>query len=49
MINYDLTQIKAVIFDVDGVLSKETITQDNEGNPMRTVNIKDGYAIQHAV
>ena len=49
MITYDLTQIKAVIFDVDGVLSKETITQDNEGNPMRTVNIKDGYAIQHAV
>lgn len=49
MINYDLTQIKAVIFDVDGVLSKETITQDNDGNPMRTVNIKDGYAIQHAV
>lgn len=49
MINYDLTKIKAVIFDVDGVLSKETITQDNDGNPMRTVNIKDGYAIQHAV
>ena len=25
MINYDLTKIKAIIFDVDGVLSAETI------------------------
>lgn len=49
MINYDLQQIKAVMFDVDGVLSKETITQDTNGDPMRTVNIKDGYAIQYAV
>lgn len=49
MINYDLKKIKAVFFDVDGVLSKDTITQDNAGIPMRTVNIKDGYAIQHAV
>ncbi len=26
MIDYDLTKIKALIFDVDGVLSAETIT-----------------------
>ena len=26
MINYDLTKIRALIFDVDGVLSAETIT-----------------------
>ena len=26
MINYDLKKIKAVFFDVDGVLSAETIT-----------------------
>ena len=25
MINYDLTKIKALVFDVDGVLSGETI------------------------
>lgn len=48
MINYDLTRIKAVIFDVDGVLSAETITLHPNGEPMRTVNIKDGYAIQLA-
>lgn len=49
MINYDLTKIRAMFFDVDGVLSCETITQHPNGEPMRTVNIKDGYAMQHAV
>ena len=48
MINYDLTAIKAIIFDIDGVLSAETITLSSEGEPLRTVNIKDGYAIQLA-
>jgi 3-deoxy-D-manno-octulosonate 8-phosphate phosphatase (KDO 8-P phosphatase) len=49
MINYDLTRIKAIIFDIDGVLSSETITLSTEGEPLRTVNIKDGYAIQLAM
>ncbi len=49
MINYDLTKIRAIIFDVDGVLSAETITLHPNGEPMRTVNIKDGYALQLAV
>lgn len=48
MINYDLKKIKAVIFDVDGVLSCQTITLSSQGEPLRTVNIKDGYAIQLA-
>ena len=49
MIPYDLTKIKALILDVDGVLSQETINMDTNGVPARTVNIKDGYAIQLAV
>lgn len=49
MINYDLKKIRAVIFDVDGVLSAETITLSADGEPLRTVNIKDGYAIQLAM
>jgi 3-deoxy-D-manno-octulosonate 8-phosphate phosphatase (KDO 8-P phosphatase) len=49
MINYDLTKIRAIIFDIDGVLSSETITLSAEGVPLRTVNIKDGYAIQLAI
>ena len=48
MINYDLKKIKAIIFDVDGVLSCQTIPMNAEGEPLRTVNIKDGYAIQLA-
>jgi 3-deoxy-D-manno-octulosonate 8-phosphate phosphatase (KDO 8-P phosphatase) len=48
MINYDLQKIRAIIFDVDGVLSQETIVLSAEGEPLRTVNIKDGYAIQLA-
>ena len=49
MINYDLRKIRAIIFDIDGVLSSETITLSDEGVPLRTVNIKDGYAIQLAM
>lgn len=48
MIEYDLTKIKAIIFDVDGVLSKCTVPMDENGLPLRTLNIKDGYAIQLA-
>jgi len=49
MINYDLTSVKAIIFDVDGVLSLSTIQMSPAGLPVRTVNIKDGYAIQLAI
>lgn len=49
MINYDLTKIRAIIFDLDGVLSAEKIAMDINGTPLRTVNIKDGYAIQLAM
>ena len=48
-INYDLKKIKAFVFDVDGVLSCDVIPLHPNGDPMRTVNIKDGYAIQLAV
>lgn len=49
MIDYNLQKIRAVIFDIDGVLSAETITLSPQGEPLRTVNIKDGYAIQLAI
>lgn len=48
-INYDLTRIKALAFDVDGVLSSEVMLLHPNGEPMRTVNVKDGYALQLAV
>ena len=46
MIQYDLTRIKLICFDVDGVLSCSTIPMGDDGIPRRTVNIKDGYAIR---
>ena len=49
MINYDLTKIKAIAFDVDGVLSSNLVTLDGNAQPVRTANIKDGYAMQLAV
>lgn len=49
MIDYDLTRIRALAFDVDGVLSTNIVRLPNEGQPIRTANIKDGYALQHAV
>ncbi|MDR3127590.1 MAG: HAD hydrolase family protein [Tannerellaceae bacterium] len=45
----DLRGIKAFVFDVDGVLSGNVIPLYPDGDPMRTVNIKDGYAIHQAV
>lgn len=48
-IPFDLNKIKAFAFDVDGVLSTSTIPLHPSGEPMRMINIKDGYAIQYAV
>jgi len=47
--DFDFTKIKGIVFDVDGVLSPETIPLDSTGELMRMTNTKDGYAIQLAV
>lgn len=44
-----LKNIKAFIFDVDGVLSLDTTPLDENGDPMRTANVKDGFAIRCAL
>lgn len=49
MINYDLKKIRALAFDVDGVLSTNNVVLIEGGQPCRTANIKDGYALQLAV
>lgn len=48
-IPYNLQEIRAFVFDIDGVISRSTTLLDDEGNPRRTVNVKDGYALQFAV
>jgi len=45
----DLIKIKAFVFDIDGVLSLQTIALNVFGVPNRTVNLRDGYALQLAV
>jgi len=44
-----LAAVKAFIFDIDGVLSLQTIGLNVFGVPNRTVNLRDGYALQLAV
>lgn len=45
----DLVKVKAFVFDIDGVLSQQTIGLNIFGVPNRTVNLRDGYALQLAV
>jgi 3-deoxy-D-manno-octulosonate 8-phosphate phosphatase (KDO 8-P phosphatase) len=45
----DLARVKAFIFDIDGVLSLQTISLNSFGVPNRTVNLRDGYALQLAM
>lgn len=47
--DYDLTKIKGVVFDVDGVLSPACVPLDERGIPRRMANLRDGYAIYHGI
>lgn len=49
MIPYNLTELRAFVFDVDGVLSPNMVPIDADGCPARMANVKDGYALQLAV
>lgn len=44
-----LGKIKAFIFDVDGVLGSDKVLLHPDGDMLRTMNIKDGYAMQYAI
>lgn len=41
--------IRTFVFDIDGVLTNAQLLATEEGHLLRSVNIKDGYAIQLAV
>ncbi len=43
-----LNQIKAFVFDVDGVLTDGTVIVDTQGQLLRNMNIKDGFALKAA-
>ena len=44
-----LKNITTFVFDYDGVLTDGTVVLMAEGEPLRTANVKDGYALQLAV
>jgi 3-deoxy-D-manno-octulosonate 8-phosphate phosphatase (KDO 8-P phosphatase) len=44
-----MPQISTFIFDVDGVLTDGTVTVFENGELVRQMNIKDGYALKTAV
>lgn len=43
-----LAEVNTFIFDYDGVMTDGTVYMDSNGDPLRTSNVKDGYAIQLA-
>jgi 3-deoxy-D-manno-octulosonate 8-phosphate phosphatase (KDO 8-P phosphatase) len=51
MSNYKtlLAEIKTFIFDVDGVMTDGIVVLTEDGHMLRTMNVKDGYALQLAV
>lgn len=44
-----LRDVKAFVFDIDGVLTDGTVQVLENGEMARTMNTRDGYALQHAV
>ncbi len=44
-----LQDITTFIFDVDGVLTDSTLHVTNTGELLRTMNVKDGYALKFAI
>lgn len=44
-----LNRVKVFIFDIDGVLTDGSVILMPDGEQLRSMNIKDGYALQHAV
>ena len=43
-----LSEVTTFIFDYDGVMTDGTVYMDSNGDPLRTSNVKDGYALQLA-
>ncbi len=44
-----LQNVTTFVFDVDGVFTDSTITITTEGELLRTMNVRDGYAVKTAL
>lgn len=51
MLNFKqaLTKITTLIFDIDGVLTNNTVFVNEQGEMLRNLHSKDGYALQLAI
>lgn len=51
LMNYyqTLPHIKALVLDIDGVLTNNQILVTDEGQFLRSMNVRDGYAIKKAI
>ena len=51
MLNFkeELTNIRGFAFDVDGVFSTSKLLLQTDGDLIRSMNIRDGYSIVHAI
>lgn len=45
---FDLSKIRGIAFDVDGVLSPSAVPLGDDGIPRRLANTKDGFALREA-
>ncbi|CAN5552535.1 HAD-IIIA family hydrolase [soil metagenome] len=44
-----LKQVRCFVFDIDGVMTDGSLVIQHDGTMLRTMNIKDGYALQLAI
>ncbi len=51
MINFKelLSTVKSFVFDVDGVMTNGSVTLMPDGEMVRTLNVRDAYALQQAL
>jgi 3-deoxy-D-manno-octulosonate 8-phosphate phosphatase (KDO 8-P phosphatase) len=45
----ELARIKAMVFDVDGVFTNNQLIITEQGELLRTMNTRDGYAVKRAI
>jgi 3-deoxy-D-manno-octulosonate 8-phosphate phosphatase (KDO 8-P phosphatase) len=44
-----LRKVRCFVFDIDGVMTAGELLLNDNVEPVRTMNVKDGYAIEHAL
>ena len=45
----EISNLKLIVFDVDGVLTDGSLIYDNHGNELKRFNIRDGFGVRAAM